>query len=89
MSRALFEISHDSSDSLRDDEDLENSRAKINIIGAATRIYSTATEDEEKFQKEILSEEPNLIKVLNIGEAINKRDLIRIRSGSPGLRAGL
>ena len=30
-----------------------------------------------------------VIKVLNIGEAINKRDLIRIRSGSPGLRAGL
>ena len=27
--------------------------------------------------------------MLNIGEAINKKDLIRIRSGSPGLRAGL
>ena len=30
-----------------------------------------------------------VIKVLNIGDAINKKDLIRIRSGSPGLRAGL
>ena len=29
-----------------------------------------------------------VIKVLNIGDAINKKDLIRIRSGSPGLRAG-
>ena len=25
---------------------------------------------------------------LNIGDAINKKDLLRIRSGSPGLRAG-
>ena len=30
-----------------------------------------------------------VIKMLNIGDAINKKDLIRIRSGSPGLRAGL
>ena len=50
MSRALFEISHDSSDSLRDDEDLENSRAKINIIGA-TRIYSTTEDEENSFAK--------------------------------------
>ena len=28
------------------------------------------------------------IKVVNIGDAIQKKDLIRIRSGSPGLRAG-
>ena len=28
-------------------------------------------------------------KVINIGDAIHKRDLMRIRSGSPGLRAGL
>ena len=32
--------------------------------------------------------QPRKFKVVNIGDAINKKDLIRIRSGSPGLRAG-
>ena len=32
--------------------------------------------------------QPRKFKVVNIGDAINKKDLVRIRSGSPGLRAG-